>query len=96
MFSYDRTVAATAITVLTTTIDTHHHHHHHQQQQQHYHGHQIHSTINVITAYSRATITVNKITSIAIIATITIVIPTLSWWWGLSAPETLRAILAVA
>jgi hypothetical protein len=23
-------------------------------------------------------------------------IPTLSWWWGLSAPETLRAILAVA
>jgi hypothetical protein len=23
-------------------------------------------------------------------------IPTLSWWWGLSAPETLRAISAVA
>jgi hypothetical protein len=23
-------------------------------------------------------------------------IPTLSWWWGLSAPETLRAIPAVA
>jgi hypothetical protein len=23
-------------------------------------------------------------------------IPTLLWWWGLSAPETLRAILVVA
>jgi hypothetical protein len=23
-------------------------------------------------------------------------IPTLSWWWGLGAPETLRAIPAVA
>jgi hypothetical protein len=23
-------------------------------------------------------------------------IPTLSWWWGLSAPETLRALPAVA
>jgi hypothetical protein len=23
-------------------------------------------------------------------------VSTLSWWWGLSAPETLRAMLAVA